>query len=191
VVIAREHYLVLDVEATCSENNDVPRLQMEIIEIGAVILSASDLRVVDEWQSFVRPVRHPRLTRFCTELTGIRQQDVEEAAIFPEVIGRLARWSAGFAGLVFCSWGNYDRNQIQQDCAHHRVVNPFAGVESINLKTKFARMQGGRKKLGLAEALALARLSPLGAHHRGIDDARNMARLMPWILGTKCIADGG
>jgi inhibitor of KinA sporulation pathway (predicted exonuclease) len=124
-------------------------------------------------------------------LTGIRQQDVEGAALFPEVLERLARWSAGFPGLVFCSWGNYDRNQMQQDCAHHRVANPFAGVESINLKTEFARVQGGRKKMGLAEALALAGLPLLGAHHRGIDDARNMARLMPWIVGTRRVAGAG
>ena len=40
---------------------------------------ADTLKVVDEFASFVRPVRHPQLTAFCTELTSITQAQVDAA----------------------------------------------------------------------------------------------------------------
>ena len=55
-------YLVIDLEATCDDQGGVPRHEMEIIEIGAVLVAADTLAPLDEWQSFVRPVRHPELT---------------------------------------------------------------------------------------------------------------------------------
>jgi 3'-5' exoribonuclease 1 len=43
----------------------------------------------------------------------------------------------------------------------------------------------------MSEALKLAGIELLGTHHRGIDDARNIARLMPYILGKKKIDNPG
>ncbi|MEN9576703.1 MAG: hypothetical protein RL514_4558 [Verrucomicrobiota bacterium] len=56
---------------------------MEIIEIGAVAVRAEDGVPLAEFQSFVRPVRHPRLTPFCTQLTSIQQTDVDGAPRSP------------------------------------------------------------------------------------------------------------
>lgn len=46
-----------------------------------------------------------------------------------------------------------------------------------------------KKKLGMARALEIAGLPLDGTHHRGIDDARNMAKLMPYILGKKIVSN--
>jgi inhibitor of KinA sporulation pathway (predicted exonuclease) len=62
-------YLVIDVEATCDDAGAVPGPEMEIIEVGAVFVDGASLEAVEEFQSFVRPVRHPRLTALCTPLT--------------------------------------------------------------------------------------------------------------------------
>jgi inhibitor of KinA sporulation pathway (predicted exonuclease) len=35
----------------------------------------------------------------------------------------------------------------------------------------------------MAAALRRVGLPLRGTHHRGIDDARNIARLLPWIVG--------
>lgn len=70
-MIAPRFYLVIDLEATTSDDGSLPPEQMETIEIGAVLVDAQTLAVVDEYQSFVRPVRHPRLLPFCTKLTSI------------------------------------------------------------------------------------------------------------------------
>ena len=47
---------------------------------------------VDEFQSFVRPVVKPKLTEFCTTLTGITQSQVDKAPVFAEVLGRVEEW---------------------------------------------------------------------------------------------------
>lgn len=46
---------------------------IEVIEFPTVLLDAASLEVVDEFRVYVRPVRNPTLTRFCTSLTGIEQ----------------------------------------------------------------------------------------------------------------------
>lgn len=175
-------YLVIDFEATCCDRGSVPREQMEIIEIGAVIADGQDFRVLDEFQTFVRPVRSPQLTEFCMRLTSIRQSDVDAAPTFPEGIGRFKAWLARYEGFVFCSWGDYDRKQLQQDCDFHHVSNPIS-AQHINVKRVISERQKLAKKLGLDEAVRLAGLNFSGTHHRGIDDARNIARLLPYAFG--------
>ena len=64
-----EFFLVVDFEATCSQDSAVPRDEMEIIEVGAVLQSMRTFEIEAEYQTFVRPQRHPTLTDFCCELT--------------------------------------------------------------------------------------------------------------------------
>lgn len=184
-------YVVIDVEATCDDGGGVPRHEMEIIEIGAVLVAADTLRPVDEFQSFIRPVRHPRLTPFCTRLTSITQEDVDAAPGFAQVFAALCRWiEAHPAPPVFCSWGDYDQSQFRQDCGFHGV--PYAlPHRHLNLKRAFSRQLGIPKKLGMAGALVHAGLPLAGTHHRGIDDARNISRLLPFALGRRGQGDKG
>ncbi|TFY81962.1 hypothetical protein EWM64_g2045 [Hericium alpestre] len=85
--------LVLDVEATCQEGTDF-QWPNEIIEFPVCLLKwtdkgktgkASKLEIVDEFRSFVKPTWRPNLTQFCTNLTGITQEQVDAAPHFPEV----------------------------------------------------------------------------------------------------------
>ena len=39
----------------------------------------------------------------------------------------------------------------------------------------------------MAQALKLVGIELQGTHHRGIDDAKNIAKLLPYILGQKQI----
>jgi inhibitor of KinA sporulation pathway (predicted exonuclease) len=177
------HYLVIDLEATCADNGSIPKQIMEIIEIGAVLLDGRALQPIAEFQTFVRPVRRPKLTPFCQQLTSIRQEDVDAAPRFPEALGRLvaALWQGKDA--LFCSWGAYDRGQFEQDCRFHGIAYPF-GAQHLNLKALFAQRRGMSRQLGMAAALREAGLQLRGTHHRGIDDARNIARLLPLCLGA-------
>ena len=174
------HYLVVDLEATCASDRSIPRAEMEIIEIGAVMVQRDTLAPIGEFQSFVRPVRHRILSDFCQELTSISQEQVETAPPFAEVTRRLVDWMGTFADPVFCSWGDYDRGQFQQDCQFHGVEYPF-GELHINLKAVFARVRCCRK-MGMAGALKSVGLPLAGTHHRGIDDARNISLLLPFIF---------
>lgn len=174
-------FLVIDLEATCCDRGTVPRGQMEVIEIGAVIGAGQGGEVIDQFQTFVRPVRHPQLTAFCTGLTSITQADVDAAPAFPAAIQAFRSWLSRHEGFIFCSWGDYDRRQLEQDCRFHGIPFPV-GAPHLNLKRSFTERQGLRKKPGLTDALAHVGLRFEGTHHRGIDDARNIARLLPYAI---------
>jgi inhibitor of KinA sporulation pathway (predicted exonuclease) len=177
VRIANDYYLIIDLEATCSNDGIVPRHEMEIIEIGAVMQSSLTYEIESEFQIFVRPVRHPELTSFCMELTGIAQHEVANAPLFADAIEALKEWMYPFTDSLFCSWGDYDRNQFIQDCDYHGVAYPFRS-KHLNLKAALASAAGQRKKLGIGDALRSLGLRFEGSQHRGLDDARNIARIV-------------
>jgi hypothetical protein len=100
-----KYYLVIDLEATCDAERPMPRNETEIIEIGALLCDGQTLCPEAEFQTFVRPVRHPRLTPFCVELTTIRQSDVDGAPTFPgdrafAPVCRRARFSVLLMGRI-------------------------------------------------------------------------------------------
>ena len=166
------HAIIVDLEATSCDAGSIPSHAMEIIEFGAVAVRVGDGAPLAEFQNSVRPVRHPSLTPFCNRLTSIQQADVDGAPTFLEVVARLRAWLTPFSPYSWCSWGNYDRKQFVQECAFHHVGFPFAGPHR-NLKAEFVAARARPKKLGLNEALHALGL-PV---HRGIDDARSIARI--------------
>jgi inhibitor of KinA sporulation pathway (predicted exonuclease) len=177
------YYLVIDVEATCDRGGALPPADSEIIEIGAVLVRAADFGPAGEFQTFVRPRGRPRLTAFCTELTSIAQADVDRAPSFPAALAALAAFVGGREAL-FCSWGDYDRVQFGRDARRHRAALPF-GDRHLNLKARFSEALGEGRAYGMAGALRRVGLALEGTHHRGIDDARNIARLLPYALGAR------
>ncbi|MBD3886534.1 exonuclease domain-containing protein [Phormidium tenue FACHB-886] len=179
-----DYYLVLDLEATCCNQQTIKRHEMEIIEVGAVMVEAQGLNIVDEFQTFIKPVRFPILTEFCQSLTSITQMQVDQAPEYVEAIALLKSWLSNYLNAVFGSWGDYDRNQFKQDSKFHNVPFPIA-YPHVNLKQLFSDTQGLPRRYGMAEALQLAGIPLEGTHHRGIDDARNIAKLLPFILGRQ------
>jgi inhibitor of KinA sporulation pathway (predicted exonuclease) len=175
--IPNNHYLIIDVEATCSNDGVVPREEMEIIEIGAVMQNSRTFEFESEFQSFVRPTRHNELTAFCRELTGISQNDVDSAPPFIESITSLKEWIGTFGESLFCSWGDYDRRQFIQDCDFHGIAYPF-NPGHMNLKVEFANSVGKTRTMGITSALKYLGMKFEGSHHRGLDDAKNIARIV-------------
>lgn len=172
--------LIVDFEATCSKTNEFPRDQMEIIEFPGIVVN-DRFEVVAEFESFIRPVRNPQLTAFCMELTTISQADVDTAPTFPEAAAAMAEFAAAHDVQWWGSWGGYDRNQLTRDVQFHRVVNPLP-FPHTNLKEVFAAAQGVRRP-GLGGAIRLTGQTFEGTAHRGIDDSRNIVRVLPWVFG--------
>lgn len=170
-------FVVVDLEATCWETRPPP-FPNEIIEIGAVVVEQG--RVTgDEFQAFVRPWFAPELSAFCRRLTSIRQADVEAAPPFPDVLARFIDWTGDPRGYVLASWGDYDRKQFLAEC--ERAGTPYPFGEHVNVKKAFAASRGTRP-LGLGPAVRLLGWHFAGTAHRGIDDARNVARLLAELL---------
>ena len=99
-------YLILDLESTCADDNSIKDEDREIIEIGAVMIEKSSGKVVDQFQSFIKPTVHKKLTDFCTELTTITQKDVDDADGFIDVMEEFTKWFSGYKNFTFASWGS-------------------------------------------------------------------------------------
>ena len=68
-----DYLIVLDFEATCGSKGHQP-IPQEIIEFPCALLNVrKGFEVEAIFHQYVRPVKHPLLTTFCTELTGITQ----------------------------------------------------------------------------------------------------------------------
>ena len=162
-------YVIVDLEATCwQERTD--RSRMEIIEIGAALFQTSAGPIVKEFGRYVKPIVSPKLSSFCTELTSIRQEDVNQADYFWTVFPEFLEW-IGFEPFVLCSWGAYDLNQFQADCQRHSIPFPTAFEKHINLKKEFARWKNIRP-CGMKAALNLMKIPLVGQHHRAASFAK-------------------
>lgn len=182
--------LVVDLEATCWENRQTPGgepqsiTHMEIIEFGCALATRRG-ELLDSRSFLVQPTSSPQLSQFCMELTSISQSMVDDAPGFTEVVGQLDNWLGELTdSFIWCSWGNYDRIHVLADAEKHGRGPDFVARPHINLKRLWRRTTGQRRKNGLAHALAYHQLSFLGHHHRGVDDARNMVRLLPYMDWT-------
>lgn len=193
---ARQRLLIVDLEATCWERAQHRAEDMETIEIGALLVDPLEPDApTREFQRLVRPVHRPQLSAFCTQLTGIGQADVDGADTFPSAFAAFCEWFGDPRGVLFASWGRYDRRQLESDCARHGLAYPF-GERHLNLKHWCAARLGTRPG-GLAQAVAKCGLTFDGRHHRGLDDARNVWRVaraaagdaLPELLSTDNGAD--
>ena len=173
-----ETFLCIDLEATCWARGEKQR-RMEIIEIGAVVYRVGD-GVIAEHQQFVRPIESPVLSDFCRSLTGIEQAQVDGGLPFPEALAAVLE--LGGPEPVFCSWGDFDRRQFEKDCTLHHVEYPFP--LHLNLKRLFGR-RTGKGLLELDVAVRECGMSFEGRHHSGIVDARNVARILGWMIGQE------
>lgn len=179
--------LIIDLEATCWENRKTPdgaaqsNDNMEIIEIGCA-LATREGALLDTRSFLVRPIRHPMLSAFCTGLTSITQEMVAEAPAFPEAIQAMDAWLGDLQrDFTWCSWGNYDRLHLAAQSQEHDARPAVLRFPHLNLKRIWRRTTGQKRKNGFAHALAFHNLNFEGHHHRGVDDARNMVQVLPYI----------
>lgn len=172
--------LVIDLEATCSEDGSIAGTEMEIIEVGAV-WAQDDGSVLETFHSYVRPTINPTLTAFCTGLTGVTQDLVDRAQPWPMVAPQLLEFSARHDGPRWGSWGNFDRKQIEHESSLAGLPCPLSRLTHVNLKAAFAK-QRRIKQVGMATALKICQISLTGEHHRALDDATNIARLLPFVI---------
>ncbi|MEV0883796.1 exonuclease domain-containing protein [Streptomyces microflavus] len=171
---------VVDVEATCWEGQPPPGQVHEIIEIGLTVVDLRAGERVAKHRLLVRPARS-EVSPFCTELTGLTQAEVDGGLTFAEACRVLA--AEHRTGLLpWASWGDYDRKQFTLQCQRSGAEYPF-GHRHTNAKAVFTTSYGLRRRPGMAQALELAGLPLEGRHHRGDDDAWNIAALVLDVAG--------
>jgi inhibitor of KinA sporulation pathway (predicted exonuclease) len=174
--------LIIDLEATCWRGHPPSGQQSEIIEIGICPLDVVTLAHPPQGDSLlVRPTRST-ISEFCTTLTTLTQAQVDDGISFAAACQTL-RERYHSTEVVWASWGEYDRKMFERQCELFDVHYPF-NKRHYNLKSV---LSGGRKRgkqMGMASMLRHLALKLEGTHHRGSDDAYNIARIAAAHLGA-------
>ena len=134
----------------------------------------------------VRPERS-RVSAFCTELTTLTQEQVNAGISFTEACALLRdRFSS--QERVWASFGDYDRKQFAQQCRSWHVEYPF-GEEHLNVKAQFGRVWKLSRAPGMSRAMQTLKMPLEGTHHRGGDDAWNIAAILAKMLERESLEE--
>lgn len=175
-----DHILVIDIEATCWETNPPPHGQTsDVIEIGVCPVEVSTLTRLEKRSILIRPERSS-VSEFCTRLTTLTQEQVDGGVRFAEAC-KVLETEYRSADRVWASFGDYDRKAIERQCNETGVRYPF-GPRHLNVKTLFALVRGLPHEVGTAQAVELCGRVMEGTHHRGDDDAWNIAGVLIDVL---------
>jgi inhibitor of KinA sporulation pathway (predicted exonuclease) len=171
--------LVVDLEATCWQNDPPSGEQSEIIEIGLCELDVATGTRGEPQAILINPQRS-ELSEFCRKLTTLT----------PEMLANGLRFEDACALLVndfrsqertWASYGDYDRLQFQSQCSTWGVPYPF-GRSHINVKNLLALSLGLKQEVDLQRGMRLLGLPFEGTVHRGVDDAWNIAAMLSRML---------
>lgn len=166
--------LVVDIEATCWK---VPKPDdiSEIIEIGITSINTKSRDLSESKSIIVSPI-HSKVSQYCTELTTITQEDVDNGISFSDACNLLLTEYKS-KKYVWASYGHYDKNQFHIQCKREHIDYPFSN-DHINVKSLVALKYSLRKDVGMEKILKLLDMPLIGTHHRGIDDSRNIANIL-------------
>ena len=187
-------WIVIDLEATCWAPGTPERARQvteaEIIELGVALvdpLLAEESEPISTFERLVRPLHHPELSAFCTELTGIQTSDLKDAPSLPEVLEELWVWLEGSLScprerwaLTLASWGAFDRGILRREAQERGAWLPKWA--HVDVKQSFERFCRRHKRAGasygLRKAMSSFELANEGPAHRALSDALGAWRVL-------------
>jgi inhibitor of KinA sporulation pathway (predicted exonuclease) len=172
--------LVIDVESTCWEGAPPAGQVSEIIEVGLSVLEVKSNEIIEQKGFLIKPTAS-EISPFCTQLTTITSEMIENEGIDLEEMVKILKTDYQSRIRLWVSWGDYDRNQFLRNCEFRKLAYPF-GTSHLNLKTFFAIKNRLSHEVGMEKALEMLGLNLAGTHHRGVDDAYNIAKIFQKVL---------
>ncbi|KAL4239588.1 ERI1 exoribonuclease 2 [Mactra antiquata] len=198
-----KYLIVIDFESTCWENAKFNT--QEIIEFPAVLLNTETGEIESEFHHYVQPQEHPVLSQFCTKLTGITQDKVEDGVPIFLCLKRFCQWlnklytekgitchgtettSSIQPNTTCATWSDWDLGVcLHYECKRKQLTKPLQMNVWIDLRATYRRFYD-RKPNGLNGALQDLGIEFQGREHSGIDDARNTAKLAYRMIRDGCI----
>ncbi|KAI9141622.1 ribonuclease H-like domain-containing protein, partial [Paraphysoderma sedebokerense] len=171
--------------ATCTSTAGFEYLN-EIIEFPVILIESQSGSVISKFHRYVRPRVNPMLTEFCTNLTGIKQEMVDTAKPFLEVLEEFETWlvEMGLAEIstnrfCFVTDGPWDiRDFIRKQLAITQTPRPFYFESFTDLRKYWKRTL----RLNLDSMLSYYNLSFEGRLHCGLDDTINLGRIITKLI---------
>lgn len=176
-----KNLLVVDFEFSVFTGYGKPRAFFpEIIEVGAVLLKPPYDEQKAPYQAFVKPRYFPRITRECTDITLIKQKDVDGGVDLNEIIqSLLQRYDDR---TLFASWGTSDRDTLLLNCKRYGLAYPFIPGDYIDLSEEYMKFYDCPMRRSVKNALGERNIIPQGISHAALDDAVNEALIVQQML---------
>ncbi|WP_026576072.1 3'-5' exonuclease KapD [Bacillus sp. UNC438CL73TsuS30] len=166
--MGKRHCLFIDFEFTMPERNvRMKEFYPEIIEVG--IVSVIDDQIVDQFSSYVTPLKFPTLSDRCKSFLHISQDQVNKGITFFELIRKMEEFNQGYE-MTIVTWGNMDMKVLRHNCLAAGILFPFHAVE-LDLSMEYKRFFGDQNQTGLWKAVQEYGKEGTGRHHRALDDA--------------------
>ncbi|KAJ8391846.1 hypothetical protein AAFF_G00084620 [Aldrovandia affinis] len=148
------YLIVIDFESTCWRDKN--NYGQEIIEFPAVLLNTANGKIDSEFHTYVQPQEHPILSKFCTELTGIQQAQVEAGVPLQICLSQFTRWIQTMQQeknivfikekeyaptghlCAFVTWSDWDLGVcLQYECKRKQVCKPDILNSWIDLRATY------------------------------------------------------
>ncbi|NRD76384.1 3'-5' exonuclease KapD [Bacillus sp. BRMEA1] len=165
----KRQYLFIDFEFTMPERHvKMKDFFAEIIEVGIVAVVGD--QITEQFSSFVKPLKFPKLTDRCKSFLHITQQQVDTGLSFYELIQKLEGFNKSNLETTIVTWGNMDMKVLRQNCLASGSPFPFQAAE-LDLSMEYKRFFGDQNQTGLWKAVQEYGKEGTGRHHRALDDA--------------------
>jgi inhibitor of KinA sporulation pathway (predicted exonuclease) len=155
-----------------------------VIEFPSVIVDIEKKIILeDKFQVFVKPSKNPVVSKFCFDLTGITQAQVDNGISFPDALKQHTKFMDAYRPYIICTCGDWDLKTmlpIEEKIHDLKIPGPYR--RWINIKKAFAEVYGAAHWGGMPQMLQFLKLELEGRHHSGIDDCRNIARIALQML---------
>ncbi|KAK7257188.1 hypothetical protein RIF29_30977 [Crotalaria pallida] len=179
-----DFFLVLDLEG-----------RVEILEFPVLMVNAKTMQVEDIFHRFVRPTKmsQQRINEYIEGKYGKFGVDRvwhDTAIPFKEVIQQFEAWlmqhqlwkGGELNRAAFVTCGNWDlKTKVPQQCEVSNIKLPPYFMEWINLKDVYLNFYC-RKATGMTTMMRELQIPLLGSHHLGIDDTKNITRVLQHML---------
>lgn len=131
----------MDFEYTTTGDNSFDRNNdgIEVISIAGVVIDEND-NTIDEFHEIIRPIKNIILHPYCTQLTGITQDMVDEADFFSSVADKFMKFIDKYMkhDLYIYVWGNFDVDALDRTFNIHRYNGEFKYIRDkiVNIQKR-------------------------------------------------------
>lgn len=172
-----KNLLVVDMEFSCWKGRPPQDQHQEIISIGICKLDLSSKEILAEKSFLIKNVLGD-ISYFCTEITGIEQEDIDNDGVelevaFKEIASELVDENT----FAWTAWGNQDQRQLMFDLRRKKLDNVFPETffDSSILFSKFTK---NKTSFSLSNAVEYLGVEYYGYVHQAMDDAINLSNII-------------
>jgi len=149
---------------------------------------------VAEFQVYVKPAVYPRLSDFCKNLTGIQQEWVDKGVSIQDAMKQYDAWLKDHKLFkdekplfAFVTCGDWDlKTCLPKQCLTARISKPHYFNSWINIKKAYADFYK-RRMVDMVKMLEGLNIPLEGKHHSGIDDCKNITKIVQRMLKDSAI----